>query len=85
MGSARTLAGARTWLCADAIGPLLHERAWSQGGLAADIGIHRVTLSRYLRRRRAIGDAGLQLLARWAQRNGVAIDALVERAGADEA
>ncbi len=76
--AARTPASAY-WLRADAIGRILDDRAWSQSGLATDVGLHRVSLSRYIHRHRPVGPRSRGRLLRWAAANGIAPETLLER------
>jgi transcriptional regulator with XRE-family HTH domain len=67
------------WLRPAAIVRVLDQRGWSQAGLASDIGINRVSLSRYLHQHRPVGLRSRQRLIAWATTNGIAPDALLER------
>lgn len=67
------------WLRAETIERVRDQRAWSQAGLAADIGIDRVTLIRYLGQRRPVGLRSRRRLIAWAAANGIALDDLLLR------
>ena len=67
------------WLRPTIVLRVLDQRGWSQEGLASDIGISRVSLSRYLHRHRPVGLRSRRRLAAWATSNGIAPDALLER------
>jgi len=66
-----TMPHRRHWLRPEAIESIRDRHAWSQAGLAADLGLDRTTLSRYLHGHRPVGLRSRRRLIAWAEARGI--------------